>query len=462
MNSSKTSLRRRVGQVSIYSHHGAWYLYHRHRGKPMRRRVGASLEQAECEASLLNAKLIAEDAALPLVYIASDILGVRMITETGQPTDVAPSIPLEQLRQQFLEHHEHVLGSAVSTVRRYAAATQHLIHFAERCHIRDAAAVVVADFVKHLRTVEVSSNGHAHTPRRRLKDKGIRYILETCRSMYHFGHKQGLLPANQSNPFTEFGLSKLRIRDAKPIFVFSAGDEQAFFAAADPWSYAIHMTLAKTGLRPGELTHLLIEDLDLENGWLHVRGKPELGWTLKAGGERRVPLIAELVELLRQVVGIRTAGPVFLRLRLSKENPPKPNADRTGLARIAQHRLGQALPTLDRHGRACILRSVWRDAGAVRVDRIRSSFIRVAKAAGLTATCPKSWRHTFATLLQEANVDLLVRQETLGHKPSTPGAGVLGMTGTYTHTQPDFQKREIERALHRRPIASSRVVLQYK
>jgi integrase len=37
--------------------------------------------------------------------------------------------------------------------------------------------------------------------------------------------------------------------------------------------------LLLTGLRPGELTHLLLpHGLDLEAGWLHVRNKPRLEW----------------------------------------------------------------------------------------------------------------------------------------------------------------------------------------
>ena len=42
----------------------------------------------------------------------------------------------------------------------------------------------------------------------------------------------------------------------------------------------LHFTLAKTGMRSGELCHLLIEDLDLAGGWLHIRNKTELGWRL--------------------------------------------------------------------------------------------------------------------------------------------------------------------------------------
>jgi hypothetical protein len=54
-------------------------------------------------------------------------------------------------------------------------------------------------------------------------------------------------------------------------------------------------------------------------------------------------------------------------------------------------------------------------------------------------------RHSLATLLQDANVDRLIRQQTLGHQP-TSGSG-LGMTGKYTHTRPETQRQQIEQPL---------------
>ena len=97
---------------------------------------------------------------------------------------------------------------------------------------------------------------------------------------------------------------------------------------------------------------------------------------------------------------------------------------------------------------ARVARGVWRDAGAVDPDRIRSSFARIAARIGRPdATCPKSWRHGFATLLQDANVDPLIRQLALGHQPTDAGAGALGMTSVYTHSRPETIRREILRAL---------------
>jgi integrase len=257
-------------------------------------------------------------------------------------------------------------------------------------------------------------------------------------------------------------LDRLKVEDAKPIFVFDAPAELAFFRAAPDWAFPVHFALAKTGLRVGELTHLLIEELDLDGGWLYVRNKTELGWRVKTGNERAVPLLPEAAAVLRAVIGGRQAGPVFLRQRLAGRTPAVAG-DRREMARACEERQRAARAAgqvLSRAGVLKIARTVWREAGAVKADAVRASFVRVMRSLGRPeATCPKSWRHSFATLLQDANVDPLVRQITLGHAPGKGGG--LGMTANYTHTRRETQREQIERALRRWPdslrLAAERV-----
>src|SRR5262249_40074867 len=155
-----------------------------------------------------------------------------------------------ELRQQFLDYHEHVLKSSVATVRRYRAATGHLEDFVAQQARPPLAHEVRPDaFAAHLRHVEVAPNGHRNTAKRRLRLKGIQFILETCRAMYSFAGKRCHLPPYAGNPFAELPLDRLKIEDAKPIFVFGAARELAFLRAAPAWAFPIHFTLAKTGLR---------------------------------------------------------------------------------------------------------------------------------------------------------------------------------------------------------------------
>ncbi|SFJ16011.1 tyrosine-type recombinase/integrase [Planctomicrobium piriforme] len=337
-----------------------------------------------------------------------------------------------------------MLKSSVGTVRRYRSATQHLIDFAGEI---PAHAISADGFALFLRQREVSPNGHQNTPKRRLRDKGVRNILEICRSLYAYANRARHLPPYTENPFAVLSIDRMRIEDAKSIFVFDQALELGFLQQADDWAFPINFVLAKTGLRVGELTHLLIEEVDLNAGWLQIRNKPDLGWQIKTRNERSVPVIAEVVAILKHVIGNRTSGPVFLRPSFRSGNRARLEGDRQQLAVELKSRTETLSPPPLRERLIQIARTVWRDAGAIKVERVRISFMRTAAMAGHPqATCPKSWRHSMATLLQDANVDPLIRQITLGHKP-TGAAGELGMTAVYTHTRPKTQRTEIERAL---------------
>lgn len=440
------SRRHRVGRVSYYHRHGSWHIYYRDGRRQVRRRAGDTEEAAAQVAAQVNAQLA-----------------------VGAPTPFSfTPLTVAELRRRFLDHHENVLRSSLATVCRYRSATQHLEDFAGTRGERLPAHQLDADqFIRYLRTLRVSPNGHRHSARRPLRDKGIQYILETCRSLYGFAAKKRHLPPYAENPFAGLGGKKFRIDDGKPVFVFDAETELAYLKTADDWSFPIHFTLAKTGLRPGELVHLLVEDVDLDAGWLHVRNKPELGWKVKTSRERKIPLIEELVAVLRKVIGNRTAGPVFRRERFLAAACPLADAPRRSLAaaladRVAAEESASAEP-VSRSRQARLARSVWRDAGATKSDRIRTSFVRIAEDLGLEeATCPKSWRHTFATLLQDANVDPLIRQITLGHAAVGSREGALGMTSLYTHTRPETQRREIFLALRLWPASLTLARLRAK
>jgi integrase len=187
-------------------------------------------------------------------------------------------LSVTDLRQRFLDHHELVARSSLPTVSRYRAATQHLLDYVPaggKLHAHELDAEL---FAIYLRKILVSPNGHANSVRRPLREKGIRFILETCRAMYAYAAKRRHLPPYAENPFAGVGSKRRWSQDRKPIFVFDESSEARFFQDLTPWSWPLQFLLAKTGLRPGEAVHLLIEELDLSGGWLAVRNKPEMGW----------------------------------------------------------------------------------------------------------------------------------------------------------------------------------------
>jgi len=431
--------RKRVGQVSYYRHHGGWHIYYRDGNHQVRRRAGDTEESAAQVAAQVNAQLA---VAAPTLFSFTPL-------------------SVQDLRRKFLEHHEHVLRSSLATVSRYRTATQHLENFAHAAAPSSPAHLLDGDqFVRYLRTIRIAPNGHNHCAKRPLRDKGIRFILETCRALFGFAARKRHLPPYGENPFAGLGGKKFRVEDAKPVFVFDQATELRLLQAADDWSFPINFVLAKTGVRVGELVHLLVEDVDLEGGWLQINNKPELGWRIKTGRQRAVPLIDEVVSVFRRVIGGRTAGVVFRKEKFRAEDCPLGDASSQRLTREVDRRVtaaenGAALP-MNRMAEAQLARTVWRDAGAASSDRIRCSFTRLTTALGLeNATCPKSWRHTFATLLQDANVDPLVRQLVLGHAVTSGRESPLGMTSVYTHTRPETLRREIFRALGLWPAALS-------
>jgi site-specific recombinase XerD len=93
----------------------------------------------------------------------------------------------------------------------------------------------------------------------------------------------------------------------------------------------------------------------------------------------------------------------------------------------------------------------------LKYDWLRKEFMKVTGQCGVPEiTAPKTLRHTFATCLQDANVDPLIRNELMGHAPTSFGANGcgLGMTAVYTHTRPETKRCQLEDAMQSRPVIS--------
>ena len=149
----------RVGKVRAYRRGKIWYLHYYEAGQRRRPRVGPDRDLARQMAAQINGQL-----------------------ETGAPATLSfEPISIPDLRQRWLDHHEHVRRSSVQTIRRYRAATEHLLAF-----VRDVRPVRLAsdfrsrhaeDFVHCLRSTKVAPNGHPKARKRPLRDSGIKFIL---------------------------------------------------------------------------------------------------------------------------------------------------------------------------------------------------------------------------------------------------------------------------------------------
>jgi integrase len=388
----------RVGRVTVYQRGSMWYLRYRENGRRCQVRAASDKDQARQLAAQVNAQL-----------------------ECGAPAATSFE-PINLPR--WLDHHEDVMRSSVSTINRYRTASQHLLDF-----LRDVQPVKNASsfrdthaesFVRYLRQLMVASNGHANAAKRRLRDKGIKYVLEVCRTLFGFAQRRRHLPPYAENPFRTIQIDRIPVEDSRPIMIFSADQERQFLEACDDWQLPIFATLMLTGLRPGELTHLLLpDDLNLDQGSLRVRNKPAMGWQTKTRNERSIPLVPELIDMLRLVIADRQSGPLFQRRRcvvggqrqLWRLTPEQ-------LRREFENRIAlgeQSAPAgIRRRERLRICRRIWVELGVIPEARLRLQFMKLTKAIGLPhVTAPKTLRHLFATRLQEANVDPLIRNELM-------------------------------------------------
>ncbi|KKK97770.1 hypothetical protein LCGC14_2649420, partial [marine sediment metagenome] len=397
---------------------------------------GEDLSHAKVLASQVNAQLAARQQTL----LAFQAVRVAVLID------------------QWLDHHRDVLRSSPATQNRYRSAVAHLRRFVVQTPgIRYAHEVNAEAFVRYLRKVRAAPNGHANTGKRPLRDKTVRFVLSACRSMYHYALKHRMLPPHSENPFSTLRIERMRLDDAKPIHVFSADEEHGFLAACDAWQFPIFFVLANLGLRSGELTHLLVENADLDHATLHICSKADTGWWVKTRTDRAIPLPGPLAELLSRVVAGRRAGVLFSQRGCGDVRTARlPDATHDALAREHARRLRSASTRPDEppspSEQMRLAGRLWLDAGAITNDRIRLEFMRITRRIGLAnVTAPKCWRHTFATLMQEAGVDPLIRQQTMGHTPTDRSKGILGMTGVYTHTPPDLHRQQLQRVLDLRP-----------
>jgi integrase len=160
-------------------------------------------------------------------------------------------------------------------------------------------------------------------------------------------------------------------------------EREKLLACCSPELRPVVVVALNTGLRLGELIALTWADIDLGKGLLHVRDS-------KSGEGRHVPLNAEAVEALRSLTRHIDSPRVFF----------------------------------SRYGKP--YRSV------------RTGFENACKRAGVEGFRFHDLRHSFASYLVMAGVDLNTVRELMGHKTIT-------MTLRYAHLSPEHKQAAVEK-----------------
>jgi len=246
----------------------------------------------------------------------------------------------------FLDSLQHEKGYSKHTLKNYAADLDHLVEFLKGQELTAADERALRSYVASLFGV--------------LQPASIARRLSSVRSFYRYLVRTGILEASPAD-----GLTLPKIPKKLPRFLIQ--EEAGRLVESNDENLrdrAILETLYGSGLRVGELTGLTAKNLDLEEGWVRVRGK--------GNKERVVPLGGKAQEVLK----------LYLKERGAQEGPL----------------------FLGPSGRGLTERTVQRIVK------------RQAAVSGIVKrTTPHTLRHSYATHLLEAGADLRGIQELLGH-----------------------------------------------
>lgn len=417
----------RIGPVTIYKRGETYSLYYRENGKSERRRIDGNLLVARTTAARVAAA-IGENRPSPLGF------------DRTSP---------EKMTSGYLDFVSNVQKLAWRTQDRYRAALDRFLEFCVAAEINAVDAIderTVEDFVLWLRGKTRTRNGARKGKQDAYAVGGVKFILSTCRTAFNWAGRRRMLPPYAENPFTRFPIDKLRDTDEpdEGQRIFTEEQESNFFKACNDWQKAIFQTLATYGLRVGELTSLLIENVDLTAGTIQICSKPEMYWRVKTARRRQLPLTAAMRIVFEQLIDGRAAGFVFRNYEFvqgSRKTPTEFASDtafRAKLLKIAQEASVEDPAKLPKAQRKAVT-SFCRKMGQIPVKRIQHEFCNLTEVIG----CPQftrthDLRHLFSSRAQEKGTNPLLVQEMLGHATMT-------MTKRYTHLGMDAKRDALER-----------------
>jgi integrase len=415
----------RIGPVTVYKRGNTYYLYYRQDGLTQRQKVDGNLAVARATAHKVG-EALAQDRPSPLAFART-----------------SPSAFVSA----YLDAVAGVQKLALRTQDRYKAALDRFLDFCASVEVKAIDAIDLArveDFVKWLRGQRRARNGSPNGSRDYYRVGGIKFILSTCRTAFNWASRRRMLPPYAENPFGAFGIDDLKdpAEERTAGKVFTPEQERAFFAACGPWQRLVFGVLAVYGLRVAELTHLLVEDVDLAADTFKVRSKPWMLWNVKTGRDRELPLTADTRPLFAEAIGDRKAGFVFLNVGVgngAKAVPTiaSPAAFRERVERVLKD-LAAADPAAGERERKRAVVAFCRSAGQIPEKTVRLEFLKLTERIG----CPEftrvhDLRHLFASRAQAAGGNPILVQDMLGHT-------TLDMTRRYTHIEIDSKRRLLD------------------
>lgn len=297
---------------------------------------------------------------------------------------------MDKYLEDFLVYISSVNSGSENTMDNYQRDIRKFMDFLTSegvSDLRQADRYVVMGYVNKLRTQTI--NG------KQLSSRSVARNISSLRSFYRYLSEMNIV---ETNPFVSIKISTPKNKLPDYLFEDEIDTLMSCFDLNDDLGYrnrAIFETMYGCGLRVSEVVNLKISDIDFGNQVLRIIGK--------GSKARIVPFYQIINDLLKHYL---------------KEIRPKYVG--------AEHEY----VFVNRNGRKLTTRGV-----EYLLDR-------VVVENGLTFKIhPHTLRHSFATHLLDAGVDLRIVQELLGHSN-------LSTTQIYTHITTEHLKEVYDKAFN--------------
>ncbi|MFD6756552.1 site-specific tyrosine recombinase XerD [Micromonospora gifhornensis] len=298
----------------------------------------------------------------------------------GAGTGHQPAPALLRALRGYLDHLTVERGLAANTLVAYRRDLDRYLNSLAAAGVSDLAAVPAGEIERHLARLRAGDDGHPP-----LAASSAARAASAVRGLHRFALREGLAAADPSRdvrpPTPPRRLPRALSLDDVVRLLDAAGPAQA---AGDTAPLALRDRallefLYGTGARISETVGLAVDDVDLTDAVVQLRGKGGRDRLVPIGGYAMQALGAYLV---RARPGLVAAGRGTPRVFLNSRGGP-----------------------LTRQGAWMILRRAAERAG-LPVD-------------GPQAVSPHTLRHSYATHLLDGGADVRVVQELLGHASVT-------------------------------------------
>jgi integrase len=351
----------------VFQRGDVWYMDVSVKGHRIRKRVGTSKKIAEL--ALKQAE----------VQIAKEEFGF-----------VKNDITIEKLIDRFSEYNR--VNNRESTTKRYKAVTDHFRQYLNAKHpsivaVSQLSSEIIEGFKAHRRDSWVNPNGvpieddddRTENTRLGARARTVNFEIDGVKTMLNLAIKWGYLKENPAK-----AIKPLRSDERKPVRYLTIEECKRLLGASDPELRQIFFTFLHTGMRKAELENLQWGDVDLSRKIISIKSKED--WNPKTN-EREIPLSDDMVKLFKEMKG----------------NQVSPSQDQYVFAIKNTNRSHN-----------------W----------IRRELIVVAQKAGIKdLTKVHTLRHTFASQLVMAGVDLPTVSKLMGHTD-------ISTTMMYSHLAP--------------------------